>query len=483
MFGKRKNALGLAWRVILYYLSFCAASAAAAAVFVAIARSDHWGAWGGLQTALVGGAVALLPAGLGGWLIYRILSPIVDIERQLRTLAQTDGPTLKTIRTRGAAALGWNRLAQRLQQDDSSVSIADRLEAALAAHSGGHIDAAMQSLSDGLAVTDMEGRISFANRALAALLADHDAEDGLQQGCIFDLLATADDAGSHTLLDSAAAARTVIAEVSPHCGGDGRLLRAARHPLNSGDVQTGYVWSIRDITQQRLADQMRDQFLDSATHELRTPLANIKAYAETLALDDMLDVECQKDFCNTINAEATRLARLIDDLLDLSSMEVGSLSITRQNVELDRLLRDVVDKVKPLVEQKSLEFDVALPEKLPEMKLDKDKIATTLVNLLGNAVKYTLTGGRVGLKVRAGDSELQIDVEDTGVGIPPADLPRVFDKFFRGADPRVQQETGTGLGLSLAREIVRLHGGELTVHSEVDKGSTFTVTLPMKKGA
>jgi signal transduction histidine kinase len=115
------------------------------------------------------------------------------------------------------------------------------------------------------------------------------------------------------------------------------------------------------------------------------------------------------------------------------------------------------------------------------MRLDKDKINTTLVNLLGNAAKYTPEGGRVALKVKTADGALVIDVEDTGVGIAAEELPRVFEKFFRSADPRVQQECGTGLGLPLAREVVRLHGGELTATSQLNKGSTFTVTLPLKK--
>src|SRR5690606_38367848 len=148
----------------------------------------------------------------------------------------------------------------------------------------------------------------------------------------------------------------------------------------------------------------------------------IRAYAETLALCEVVDVEKQKQFCNTINAEATRLSRLIDDLLSLSSIEAGSLSIRRQNVEVRRLLQEVVDKMRPAMEQKQIEFIVALPEKLPEVKLDKDKLAVTLVNLLGNAAKYTPERGRVALKAAAGEKSLQIAVEDTGVGIAAEEL-------------------------------------------------------------
>jgi two-component system phosphate regulon sensor histidine kinase PhoR len=212
---------------------------------------------------------------------------------------------------------------------------------------------------------------------------------------------------------------------------------------------------------------------------LRTPLANIKAYAETLALADVIDIEQQKQFLNTINSEATRLARFVDELLSVSSMEVGSMTLNKQVTELHRMLNEVLSKVRPQVEEKRLTFEVSIPEKLPEPKLDKDKIATVLVNLLGNAVKYTPSGGRVAFRVHATDQNLDIDVEDTGVGIAADELPRIFDKFFRSNDPRVQEQNGTGLGLALVQEVVRLHGGRVSVESQIDKGSTFQVVLPI----
>jgi two-component system phosphate regulon sensor histidine kinase PhoR len=236
---------------------------------------------------------------------------------------------------------------------------------------------------------------------------------------------------------------------------------------------------MRDVTQQKLAEEMRDQFVDTATHELRTPLANIKAYAETLTLADVIDVEQQKQFLNTINSEATRLARFVDDLLSVSSMELGSLSLNKQVTDLNRMLNEVLAKVRPQVDEKRLAFEVVLPEKMPEPEIDKDKIATVLVNLLGNAVKYTPAGGRVTFRVNINVQQIEISVEDSGVGIAESDLRKVFDKFFRSQDPRVQEQTGTGLGLALAQEVVRLHGGRITVESEINKGSTFSVLLPL----
>jgi signal transduction histidine kinase len=144
------------------------------------------------------------------------------------------------------------------------------------------------------------------------------------------------------------------------------------------------------------------------------------------------------------------------------------------------LLEEVLEKVDPVMQQKSITFTAELPEKMPEVRLDKDKFIAVLVNLLGNAAKYTPNGGRVTLRVKLDNSLMQVDVEDTGVGIAPEEVSKVFEKFFRSSDPRVQNETGTGLGLSLASEVVRMHGGEITVESVLDQGSTFTITIPVE---
>jgi signal transduction histidine kinase len=264
--------------------------------------------------------------------------------------------------------------------------------------------------------------------------------------------------------------RTVVTELTRGENGQRRIARVARHPICEigGGNTENHVWTIRDITQQKLAEEMRDQFVDTATHELRTPLANIKAYAETLALADVIDVEQQKQFLNTINSEATRLARFVDDLLSVSSMELGSLSLNKQVTDLRRMLNEVLAKIRPQIEEKRLSFEISLPEKMPEPELDKDKIATVLINLLGNAVKYTPAEGRVIFRVNITDAQIEISVEDNGLGIAPDDLEKVFEKFYRSDDPRVQEQTGTGLGLALAQEVVRLHGGRITVESTIN---------------
>jgi signal transduction histidine kinase len=160
-------------------------------------------------------------------------------------------------------------------------------------------------------------------------------------------------------------------------------------------------------------------------------------------------------------------------------MELGSLSLNKQVTDLGRMVNEALMKIQPQVAEKQLTLEVALPEKMPEPELDKDKIATVLVNLLGNAVKYTPDGGRVSFHVIITDKQIEVSVQDTGVGIAADELDKVFEKFYRSTDPRVQEQTGTGLGLALSQEVVRLHGGRITVESELNKGSTFTMTLPL----
>jgi two-component system phosphate regulon sensor histidine kinase PhoR len=388
----------------------------------------------------------------------------------------------------GAAAIGWNRVVRHKLAGDGRLSLQDRVRDSLSRGRQGRLDAVLNSIPEGLATTDTTGRLTYANTPMAVLLGLKDtslgSDDGSQNdgapAMIEQLRLRWHLADGDVLLAEENRDRPVVTELMREENGQRRILRVARHPICAagGAKQETHVWSIRDVTQQKLAEEMRDQFVDTATHELRTPLANIKAYAETLALADVIDIEQQKQFLNTINSEATRLARFVDDLLSVSSMELGSLSLNKQVTDLGRMLNEVLIKIRPQVEEKRLTLDVALPEKLPEPEIDKDKIAAVLVNLLGNAVKYTPEGGRVTFRVHITDQQIDLSVEDTGVGIAAEELSKVFEKFFRSADPRVQEQTGTGLGLALANEVVRLHGGRITVESEINKGSTFSVLLP-----
>jgi PAS domain S-box-containing protein len=390
---------------------------------------------------------------------------------------------LKSLPARDMATLGWNRvvdLMESLPYDSAGEGLETRVSKAVANRKQDDMHEILQNLPEGVAVTDMEGRITFANRAIAALLGSEQADEELTgQAMEVRLLEGMPAPTDCPLFDPQFVNRQAISEFQRTLDQSNRVLRVARQPIRSEQFK-GQVWSLRDVTQQKLAEKMRDQFIDTATHEMRTPLSNIKAYAETLVTCDSIEIEEQKEFCNIINSETTRLARFVDDLLSISSMEVGSLSVELQPVEMDRLFTEIEAKVLPLMQQKDIQFDTRLPQKMPKLQLDKEKMVAVLVNLLGNAAKYTPEGGNVSLKVKISETQLQMAIEDAGVGISAEELPKVFDKFFRSNDTRVQAESGTGLGLTLAREIVHIHGGKLTVESQLDKGSTFLVTIPLQ---
>lgn len=424
--------------------------------------------------------IPLALVGLGALVLSRLTSPLDEISKQLQQIAALppgSPEVVSPIRVGDATSLGWNRLVdlmKRQQVDPDNQSLEARLLEASTARRATQDREILESIPDGIAMTDIEGRITFANRAVAALLGE-EVSEGVS---IQTLLQEIDEKAEH-LTDSVPDGRPTVCEIQRQGTLADRIIRVSRQGMDSSR-QAGQVWCLRDVTQQKLSEKMRDQFIDTATHELRTPLSNIKAYAETLVTCDEIDVEQQKEFCNIINSEVTRLARFVDDLLSISSMEMGSLTIERQKVDTARLFEEVIDKVAPLLEQKKITFVKELPEKMPEIKIDKDKIVAVLVNLLGNAAKYTPVGGHVTLRVEIDRSRLEFAIVDTGVGIAAEEVPKVFDKFFRSADPRVQEETGTGLGLSLAHEVVEMHGGEITVESVLNQGTTFLVSIPLE---
>ena len=417
---------------------------------------------------------------VGGIWIRRSLQPMRIIQQQLRNAAvapEISSLKLHRIDTENAGSLGWNRMVDYVVQLRQQRPIQKILDAQGKTNSKSELVGILNSLSDGIAITDSNGKIQDWNTSFASLVGFGENGGDLGGQSIHELLtANALGGDAKKFRDADGMRRIIVDEIISNLGNNECYFRLARHPLGDGD---GHVWTIRDITQQKLTDRMRDQFLDSATHELRTPLANIKAYAETLSSNEDVNIELQKEFCNTIDAEATRLARFIDELLDVSSLEAGSMTIQKKNTELDRLLSTLIEHSRPLMETKNISFDVELPEKLPEIKIDKDKIATSLVNLLGNAAKYTPEGGDVVFRVSCEDEWIEFEIEDSGVGIAENDLAHVFDKFFRSSDPSVQQETGTGLGLPLAKQVFELHGGTVTATSTIGEGSIFTARLPL----
>jgi signal transduction histidine kinase len=239
---------------------------------------------------------------------------------------------------------------------------------------------------------------------------------------------------------------------------------------------------VEDLTQQHAADHARDTFVTHATHELRTPLTNIRLYVER-AIEEGDNPTVNGECLNVINQETRRLERIVTDMLSASEIEAGSLRIEMGEVRLDAMMDEFKADYDELGRSKDVTFSVVVPPKMPEVWADREKLSMAIHNLLGNAFKYTPEGGCVTVAVTADEHGIAIIITDNGIGIRPEDQEHIFDRFFRASDQRVKRMAGTGLGLSLAREVVRLHGGDLTVHSEPERGSTFTLTVPNRAAA
>ncbi len=260
------------------------------------------------------------------------------------------------------------------------------------------------------------------------------------------------------------------------------VLRFSVRPVRREDAASAMI-VIEDITQQKAAEEARHAFVAQATHELRTPLTNIRLYVETAIEDGEADPSIRVQALNVINSESRRLERIVGEMLSVAEIEAGAFKLKTDDVRLDQLFDGLKTDYQQQANEKKIALVFVLPPKLPVLQADREKVAVALHNLVGNALKYTPGGGSVTVRVEADEKQLAVSVADTGIGISPDDCQKIFERFYRANDNRVDKITGTGLGLTIAREVARLHGGDITVESQLNKGSTFTLALPLKPAA
>jgi len=248
--------------------------------------------------------------------------------------------------------------------------------------------------------------------------------------------------------------------------------------VRAGDT-TGAVVVLHDITELRKLERVRRDFVANVSHEFRTPLTAIQGFAETLLAGAIDDSQNRTRFLEIILEHSRRLARLTEDLLMLSKMDAERLELEIRRLSVSQLIESCLETAQRRAAEKDLRISVNTPQRLPDIAGDRRRLAEVLQNLLDNAIQYTLPGGQIMLSAEAGDAEVVVTVSDTGIGIPRADQPRIFERFYRVDVARSREAGGTGLGLAIAKHLVEVHGGRLWVDSEVGQGSQFHFSVPL----
>jgi len=226
------------------------------------------------------------------------------------------------------------------------------------------------------------------------------------------------------------------------------------------------------------AEQLRRNLVADVAHELRTPLSNIQGYLE--AIRDGV-IRPDDTTINSLNEEAALLSRLVNELQELSLAEAGELKLVYQAEDITNLIKQAVTPWQPKVAAKEISLSLDLPDNLPLVNIDWQRVNEVLHNLLENAVAYTRKGGTIGVAAITQGDWVKVSVSDTGEGIPAEDLPHIFERFYRVDKSRARATGGSGLGLTIAKRLVEAHGGKITVQSKLGKGSRFSFTLPIAK--
>lgn len=261
----------------------------------------------------------------------------------------------------------------------------------------------------------------------------------------------------------------------------GRILTVTLAPYGSIDGDGGVMAVIHDITEQRKLDDARREFVANVSHELRTPLTNIRSYTETLIdAAGELPQETEIKFLGVITSEAERMARIVTDLLTLSKLDYNQMDLRFTHFSTHAMLEAVYNAMVLNAREQGHSFQMDVPEQLPDMNGDRERLEQVIVNVVSNAIKYTPQNGHIRLSAGMRDERrLEIVVEDDGMGIPKDDVPRLFERFYRVDKARSREKGGTGLGLAIAKEMVGAHRGSIWLESELDKGTKVTILLPI----
>jgi two-component system phosphate regulon sensor histidine kinase PhoR len=400
---------------------------------------------------------------LSFFVAMRMTRPLHLLTQEAKLITQ--GETARKIPTNrrdevGQLTRAFNALVEKLHSQISSLQSEQ-----------GKLESILNQMTDGVVIVDYNGKIILINTTAERMFDTH-AEIAME-----NMLAQV--LRNHQWIElwedcrSSGKEQTKTLEIPRQ----GIFIQGIALPL--GDSLPDHVLMVfSDLTRIRRLETVRRDFISNISHELRTPLASLKALVETLRTGALEDPPAARRFLYRVETEVDALTQMVSELLELSRIESGQVPLKLKSVRPRRLLTKAAERLSVQAERNQLNITVDCPKKLPLVFVDKPRMGQVLVNLLHNAIKFTPPGGKITLCGRQDGDFILFSVEDTGYGIPPEDLPRVFERFYK-TDP-ARSGGGTGLGLAIARHLVEAHGGEIWVESVENQGSKFSFTIPIE---
>ncbi|MCX6780478.1 MAG: ATP-binding protein [Candidatus Magasanikbacteria bacterium] len=348
-------------------------------------------------------------------------------------------------------------------------------------------EAMLGSIGDGVVATDKNGAIIFVNKAAQEMIAWDDSMVGKRLG---DISLLSDETGKHVSIEKhplhqCLVKRKKIISTNYHFVKKGQMDLAvyiSAMPIFLKDEIIGAIEVFRDITQEKEIDRIKSEFVFLASHQLRTPLSTINWYVEMLMSGDAGPInDEQRNYLKEVYDGNQRMVEMVNDLLNVSRLDLGTLAVQLVPVDLQNLIEEEIKANQPSIEDKKMHTNCEVSSEIKGVETDIKMVKMLLQNLITNAIKYTPAGGKIDIKVMpSGKKEYTLSVADNGYGIPQAAKEKIFTKLYRAENVMAKEITGTGLGLYMVKSIVEKLQGKIWFESEVDKGTTFFVSFPIK---
>ncbi|TMW73646.1 ATP-binding protein [Alteribacter natronophilus] len=409
---------------------------------------------------LSAGVAIVLTTVFAFFLTTRITAPLRRMRKASLEVAKGNFNAKVPIQTSdeiGLLAMAFNRMARTLNVNLAALNREKE-----------QLSRILSSMADGVITVDRRGEMKVMNPPAESFAAAWRFENGSESDS--DLPEEIGELYRKVLENE----EEQIVEVDVQ----GRNWVIVMTPLYDDSNIRGAVAVLRDMTEERLHDKLRKDFVANVSHELRTPISMLQGYSEAIIDDIAGSEEEKKELAQIIYDESLRMGRLVNELLDLARMEAGHIQLNVDETDLREFAKRVFKKFTTVANEHNVELSGEIGHVSRNLAVDEDRMEQVLTNLLDNAVRHTPENGRVTLVLEEEENGVRFDVKDTGCGIPEEDLPFVFERFYKADKARTRGRAGTGLGLAIVKNIVHAHKGKVSVHSKVNEGTTFSVFIP-----